>query len=38
MPTTVLVDRDGKVRHVHQGYRAGYEQTYDEQLRALVKE
>lgn len=38
MPTTVLVDRDGRVRHVHQGYRAGYEQTYDEQLRALVKE
>ena len=38
MPTAVLVDRDGKVRHVHQGYRAGYEQTYDEQLRALVKE
>ena len=38
MPTTVLVDRDGKVRHVHQGYRAGYEQTYDEQLRALVEE
>jgi len=38
MPTTVLVDRDGKLRHVHQGYRAGYEQTYDEQLRALVKE
>ncbi len=38
MPTTVLVDRDGKVRHVHLGYRPGYEQTYDEQLRALVKE
>jgi len=38
MPTTVLVDRDGRMRHVHLGYRPGFEQTYDEQLRALVKE
>jgi peroxiredoxin len=38
MPTTVLVDRDGQVRHVHQGYRPGYEATYDAQIRALVKE
>lgn len=38
MPTTVLVDRDGQVRYVHQGYRAGYEQVYDEQIRSLVKE
>ncbi len=38
MPTTVLVDRDGQLRHVHQGYRPGYEQTYDAQIRALVKE
>ena len=38
MPTTVLVDRDGRVRHVHQGYRPGYEATYDAQIRALVKE
>lgn len=38
MPTTVVIDRDGKVRHVHQGYRAGMEQLYDQQVRALVKE
>jgi peroxiredoxin len=38
MPTTVLVDRDGQVRHVHQGYRPGYETTYDAQIRALVTE
>jgi peroxiredoxin len=38
MPTTVLVDRDGRVRHVHQGYRPGYETTYDAQIRALVTE
>jgi peroxiredoxin len=38
MPATVLVDRDGRVRHVHRGYREGYENTYDEQIRALLKE
>jgi peroxiredoxin len=38
MPATVIVDRDGKVRHVHRGYRDGMERTYDEQVRALVKE
>ena len=38
MPATVLIDRDGKVRHVHRGYRDGMEATYDQQVRALVKE
>lgn len=38
MPTTVVIDRDGQVRHVHQGYRNGVEQVYDQQVRALVKE
>ncbi len=38
MPTTVVIDRDGQVRHVHQGYRNGVEQVYDQQIRALVKE
>jgi len=38
MPGTVLIDRDGKVRHVHKGYREGVEATYDAQIRALVKE
>lgn len=38
MPATVLIDRDGKVRHVHRGYRDGMEVTYDQQVRALVKE
>ena len=37
MPTTVLVDRDGGVRHVHQGYREGYELTYEKQVRELLK-
>ncbi|HSI51381.1 MAG TPA: TlpA disulfide reductase family protein [Ideonella sp.] len=38
MPSTVLIDRDGKVRFLHRGYRAGFEQTYDQQIRALLKE
>lgn len=38
MPTTFVIDRDGQVRHVHQGYRNGFEQVYEQQVRALVKE
>lgn len=38
MPTTVVIDRDGRVRHVHEGYRNGLEQLYDAQVRSLVKE
>ncbi len=37
MPSTVLVDRDGKVRFLHRGYLAGYEDTYDKQVRELLK-
>ena len=38
MPSTVLVDRDGNVRYVHQGYKPGYENEYLTQIRALVRE
>lgn len=38
MPFTVLVDRNGNVRYVHRGYRPGFEDKYEEQIRALVKE
>jgi peroxiredoxin len=38
MPSTVLIDRDGRVRHVHRGYQSGYEDTYDRQIRELLKE
>ena len=37
MPSTVIVDRDGKVRYVHRGYLTGYEDTYDKQVRELLK-
>src|SRR5512134_665621 len=38
MPSTILIDRDGRVRYVHRGYRSGYEDTYDKQIRELLRE
>jgi peroxiredoxin len=38
MPSTVLVDRNGRVRYVHRGYRDGYEDMYERQIRELLKE
>ncbi|NNC77585.1 MAG: TlpA family protein disulfide reductase [Woeseiaceae bacterium] len=38
MPVTILVDREGKVRYVHQGYKPGYEQAYLDQVRSLLRE
>jgi peroxiredoxin len=38
MPMTVLVGRDGTVRYLHQGYQRGYEQTYLDEIRGLLKE
>ena len=38
MPVTVLVDREGNVRHVHHGYKPGYEDKYLDQIRSLLRE
>lgn len=38
MPSTLLIDRDGRVRYIHLGYRAGYEIQYDNQIRELLKQ
>jgi peroxiredoxin len=38
MPSTVLIDRDGRVRYLHRGYRDGLEESYEKQIRELVKE
>jgi peroxiredoxin len=38
MPSTVMIDRDGRVRHIHLGYREGLEDLYEKQIRELVKE
>ena len=32
-----LIDREGKVRHVHRGYQAGYERHYEQQVKELLK-
>jgi peroxiredoxin len=38
MPATVVIDRDGRVRYIHRGYRDGFEKTYEQQIRELLKE
>ena len=38
MPVTVLVDREGNVRYIHEGYKPGYENTYLDQVRSLLRE
>lgn len=38
MPSTVIIDRNGRVRYIHRGYLDGYEDAYDQQIRALLKE
>lgn len=38
MPSTVLIDRDGRVRYLHRGYLSGYEDNYEKQIRELLKE
>ena len=38
MPVTVLVDREGNVRYVHQGYKPGYEEKYLDEIRSLLRE
>ncbi len=38
MPSTVLIDRDGRVRYLDRGYREGSQALYDEQIRTLLKE
>ena len=38
MPVTLLLDRDGTVRHIHHGYKPGYEQKYLNEIRSLLRE
>ncbi|MET0066039.1 MAG: TlpA disulfide reductase family protein [Candidatus Thiodiazotropha sp.] len=38
MPSTFMIDRDGKLRHLHKGYMPGYENDYQEQIRSLLRE
>jgi peroxiredoxin len=38
MPSTVIVDRKGKVRYIHHGYKPGDESEYMDQIRTLMRE
>ncbi len=38
MPTTILVDRQGRVRWLHRAYKPGDEAEYIEQIRAALRE
>src|SRR5210317_2070481 len=38
MPTTVVVDRDGNIRYLHQGYKSGDEAKYQKMVKTLVRE
>lgn len=38
MPTTVLVDRSGNMRFLLRGYQPGYENDYEKDIRALLRE
>ena len=38
MPSSVLIDREGRVRHVHRGYKPGDESVYADLVRGLVRE
>jgi len=38
MPTTVVVDRNGKVRYIHRGYKSGDEARYIDIVKQLIAE
>ena len=38
MPTTLIIDRDGKVRYIHRGFRPGYEAKYEAEIKELLKQ
>lgn len=38
MPTTVILDKDGKVRSVHRGYKPGFEKKYEDDIKSLLRE
>lgn len=38
MPTTVIVDRNGKMRFFHKGFKPGYEKKYEKEIKKLLRE
>ncbi len=38
MPTTVIIDRNGKKRFLHLGYQPGFEEHYRDEIKRLIRE
>jgi peroxiredoxin len=38
MPSTVIIDRSGKLRKLHRGYKPGDENEYLDSIRVLIRE
>lgn len=38
MPSTILIDRDGNMRFLHQGYQPGVEDEYVNYIKTLLRE
>jgi thiol-disulfide isomerase/thioredoxin len=38
MPSTIMIDRNGRMRYLHSGYQPGYEDEYQQQIRELIRE
>lgn len=38
MPSSIMIDRDGKVRYLHRGYKPGLENEYKKQIKELIRE
>ncbi|NOY66725.1 MAG: TlpA family protein disulfide reductase [Gammaproteobacteria bacterium] len=38
MPTTYLIDRNGKLRYLHKAYKPGYEIKYAKEIKTLIRE
>ncbi len=38
MPSTIMIDRDGNMRYLHQGYKPGAEEEYVHYIKTLLKE
>jgi len=37
MPTTILIDRDGVIQQRHKGYKDGYGDMYDKEVKKLIR-
>ena len=38
MPTTVIIDKDGRVRALHRSYLPGYGKKYEDDINGLLAE